>query len=310
MTSRRAKILVPVGLLAAAAGALAWQYWKASERRAEEIRRIISDVDRETGKDRPDTSELGRLKLRIERVDDRASAPELALALAKIEFARGRFSMAWEALAPLATAGDAALDELRFGARILLVLHAQTGDRTLAVQCRTLASRAHDISGVVPDLFVAWQAAHRIGDSAAAEEIVRRLKSDHEGSKEAKLVELIESPPEDPTGETMRSAIAEVESAFAREPVELGLVRAVVQMKRGEILAARETLERLASRAPAVLDVRHLSAIACHLVAGSPDLPEAERRRARAERDAHLDYCIRHGQDDPRREQWLGLLRG
>lgn len=300
-------VLITVGLLVLAAGALVVQRLRQGAERSAEIAQLLDDVATEVKKDSPDGSELSRLKLRIEKLPEHATDRALILALTRIEIARGRDNAGWELIAPYAAVGDASLAELRIGADLLLRLHARSGDRTQARRARELARRAYALSHDPGDLLVAWQAAHRIAATADAQETFELLRTEHKDSREERLCDLIESPPPD---DQFGARVHELEAEFKDEPIELGLARAVLLLKQGDQVAARTLLDELASRASALLDVRHLCAIAYHMAAASPDLPEAERQSARTRRDAHLHFCLEHGPDDPRRAQWQQLLGG
>lgn len=297
MRRARTGVWVTIGLLVLAAAALVVQRLRRDAARAAEVAQLIEDVDTEVQKDKPDGSELGRLKLRLEKLPERATDRRLTLAMARIERARGRDNAAWELMAAHAAVGDASLAELRLGADLLLRLHARNGDRAQARQARDLALRAYGQSHQPEDLLLAALAAHRTGSAEEEAESSAQLHSQHADSKEARLCDLISKPPD----AKFAAEVQALQAAFGEEPIELGVAAGIMLLQQEDPIGARAQLDQVASRAPALLDVRYWSGIACQAVAASTQLSDEERQRAVVQRDAHLHYCLEHGIDEARR---------
>lgn len=297
MRRARTGVWIAIGLLVLAVAALVVQRLRQDAARSAEIAQLLQDVDAEVQKDKPDGSELGRLKLRLEKLPEHATDRALTLALARIERARGRDNDAWQLVATQAAVGDASLPELRLGADLLLRLHARSGERPKARQARDLALRAYAQSNQPEDLLLAALAAHRIGSSDEEAESSAQLHSQHGDSKEARLCDLISKPPD----AQFANEVQALQGAFRDEPIELGVAAGILLLQREDPVGARLQLDQVASQAPALLDVRYWSGIACQAVAASPQLSDDERQRAVVQRDAHLHYCLEHGIDEDRR---------
>ena len=306
-------ILISIVVLLLLAGGLALQQVRARSARQAVATQLLADVAAEVGKPSPDKDELGRLKVRLDKLPEHASDADLVRATASIEAARGRDDVAWQLLAAQATMGGAGLADLRLGAQLLLRLHAIRGERELAQQARGLAQRAYRFSHDPGDLLLAWQAAHRIAAVDDETETATLLQTNHPDSREARLCQLIAQADESEAGRARtESMLRQLETEFAEEPIELGLVRAwVLLVNQGDKRGARNLLASLAVRGQALIDVRHLSAVANHMVAAAADeFTESERREAVRQRDADLHYCLEHAPDDRRSKSWRDLLGG
>lgn len=297
-------LLIVGALLLLAGGGFAWQQLQQRRAAAEQRRQLLADVDQALQQEAPDASELAALKLALERLPDHQSDRAAVLARARIERARQRDQVAWEVLAP-STGVDAGAAELRLGAELLLRLHARSGQREQARQARDLARRAYALSHDAADLLLQWQAEHRTGAAAEEEATQKQLLADHANSKEARLCAALQLE----GLEALAGEVRELMLEFVEPPVELGMARAVVLIREGDLAGAGDLLERLADQASALVDVRHLGAVQCHAVAADQQQPLEVRHRALERRNAHLNFCLEHAAaDDPRRQQWQDML--
>ncbi|MBK8100650.1 MAG: hypothetical protein IPK26_26475 [Planctomycetes bacterium] len=299
-----ARVLVFIVVLLLAAGTAVW--WRSQAARQQVVDQILADVATATADAPADASALSQLMTRIQQIEGHETDRGLCLALAQIEWARGRLDRALMAIRSWADGVDPTADELLLAARIQLARHASGSigaDAPDAVlrQALAFAEAAHGRRADASVLLLAWLAAFRLGDPAALQRLGDALAA--LGGKEAKLVAAAKAF----TLEGPLEPLDELRVEFAEPPLELDLMRAQVLLQRGAIDDAITVLERLVAGGPAIVLVRHVGAVAWH--ARAMAATGAARTEALRQRDAHLAWLQKHAAgDDARRPLWQQLL--
>lgn len=303
----RPALLLSILVLVAAGAAYGFTLFRRSAAAAQARQQLIADVVEATSQQPVDGDELSRLVLRIQEVPGHAADRQLALALARIESARGRLDRAFGHIEGFVTGPDATLEELRFAANLQLLRHG-IGTRNgpeLLRQARGFAVAAAELSHDADDLLLAWTAAVRQADGAAVESFAEQILKDHPGSLAAQLVQASKAF----TPEAPPPGLDELAQQFAEPPAELQVMRATVLVQQQRPAEALALLRPALRNAAALVEVRNLMAVALHLQAQREDDPE--RRRAQlVDRDQHLDWLLANAPAaDTRRALWLELQK-
>ncbi len=297
-------LLVAGALLLGAIGYFVFTKIQAASEAAKAEAQLLADVDSALAREPVDGSELSSLVTRIQRLPEHERDRRFALALARIDRARGRLQPAWDRLRPFASAGDANGAELREGAILSLRLHAHSGDRDAGRRAQAMAEQAYAATQEPALLLVAWQAAQRIHAEADRARIADLLVAQHGNTREARMVEALRQ-----LDRRSERELAGLAGEFDEEPVELGLGRAALLLQGGQVGDAVDLLEKLCLRAPALVDLRHFAAVASLELARQEGIRAELRDSHLARGRAHLEWLLRSAPaDDPRRGDWQRLL--
>lgn len=277
-----------------------------ASRRATEREQLFAELDRLLVAGDRNAERLSPLVARLRDLDP--ADRRVALLLARVDHLRGRHDAAAERLAGLVDSGGAAA-ELRLCAAVWLARQL-TGGRDASERAEMLRQAlrfADDAArdGDAPDdLFLAWTAALRLGDTAAVQERATALQQRHADSLQARTVARIDSSAD------LQQPLAPVESLVAEwavAPVELRLMQAVLLLSTQAVDRAVAILDPLLAEAPNLLEVRNFAATAHHL-AGLVQPAGAERDRHLSLRDEQIRWLDANADSsDARRPTWLSM---
>lgn len=300
-----ARILVFVVVLAVGAAGVVW--WRAHAARQQVVEQVLADVAAAAGDEPADGSTLSQLMTRIQQLEGHETDRRLCLAMARIEWVRGRLDRALAAIRSWADGVDPTVDELRLAARIQLARHAagsvgtESPDAVLR-QGLAFAEAAHARQPDPATLLLAWTGAFRLGDQAALQRLGDAMAAAGDGAL-ARLVRAAGSFRIDDPIEPLDTLRAE----FAEPPLEIDLMRAQVLLQRGALADAIPVIERLVAAGPAIVLVRHVAAVGWH--ARAMAATGKARTDALLQRDAHLNWLQKNASgDDARRTLWQQLL--
>jgi hypothetical protein len=305
------RLLVVAGVLVVGlVGTWLTQVWLAANAAAGERSKLLAAIDAEVGKPAPDAGELSRLTAALHKQPDHETARELVVAAARIELARDHADRAWRLVAPFAGAPGASASDRLFGAQVLLRCHEGGGsdrneESAWLRQALALAQGAQAELDLPEAALCAWQAAARLGDSAAAEAMAAALRDRHGGSLEARVVALAGSfDPAAPRGD-LDALVAEMAPPLP----ELSAMQVLASLQQGEMAAAVASAEATLARAPGVLVVRLAACVVFHACVAGHAADAAHRAPWVARRDVQLDWLLdRAPAEDPRRQAW-GSMR-
>lgn len=301
-------MLAPLALALLAAIFFAFQWLDRVSAAAAERELLFADIEREAQKQPVDGDELSRLAVRLQKLPNADQAADVALAMARLEHARGRVDRAAELLAPLANRPGASPAEQRLAAAVWLRQHELGApDRARAIallqQALAFAERAYADGQRSEDLLHAWLAALRLGDTDRAGQLATQLLEGHHNTPGANLVQLVRTA----TLTTPRQDIDRVREQFPIPPAEVDVLLVTVLLQAGELDAAVKVLEPLLLRAPGVVEVRRTAALAFHVcVLGNPE--GSARQPWVQRRDAQLDWLALHAApEDSGRAGWAAM---
>lgn len=302
----RPAVFVPLLLVVLAAGGFAWRVI-ATRSAAEAARQqLVRDVEQEVQKRPLDQDELSRLVARLQKCEGHDADRDLVGALARIELARGRVDRAVELFAPIGGRPGAGPGEQRLWAKLLLRQNeAGMADRTAAAgalqQAQVAAEAAYADGHDAADLSVAWLAAARLPDDAAAGRLGELLLADHASSPSARLVQATRGFSLD----TPRRDLETLRDEFADPPPEIEAMLTLVVLQKGDVAGAVALVEPLLARAAGLLAVRQAAALVFHACAAGCAEGSADRASWAKRRDVQLDFLMsRAPAEDPRRAQW------
>lgn len=308
MNPRTRSLALLAAIVVAIVGFFAVGSLRERARVAEARQQDLAAVDRLVAAGGRDAAEISALVARLSKLlpDDRAAA----LALARIEWLRGRAESAANYLEPLMFAG-AEPQELRLAVRVWSTRMLRGGrdasERAGWLQDALRFADALPADAVdAGDVFAAWQAALRLGNVAAAEARAAVLQERFAGSLEQRTVARIA------TSADLEQPIGPVEqllSEWTEPPVELALMHAVLLLQSGAVDRGTAAIDALLAQAPNLVEVRNFAATAHHmaglLVAAGP-----ERDRHLTLRDAQVRWLDANADaGDARRPQWLAMLQ-
>ena len=306
MTGRRSLGLV-IGLLLMAAAAGVFWLRQQQQEAAETVRRTLEQVEGELARTPLDRSALGDVLRRLRELPDADQLRLVTRARARIRLAQDRLVEAWELLGPLAQAVEPDPEDLWLGARILTRRNALNGDRGDARLAQGLAERHYQLTGEPASLLLAWQAAHRAGDTAEERRLASQLVDRAPGTLQAELVtSWYVFLDEDGHERITMSDLRDMEISFGQSPggevpLELEILLAVGLLRTEEEQDLREAVDRLSFLLPnyqAVVDLRDYAAVADQV------------RGDVGSRNNHLDWLLENApQDHPRRALWQQLRR-
>ena len=303
MTHRRALGLLIALLLVVAAAGVFWLQQQRQEA-AETVRRTLEQVDGELARTPLDRSALGDLLRRLLELPDAGRLPTVTRARARIRLAQEQLVEAWDLMGPLAQALEPDPVDLLLGARILTRRNAMNGDRGDARRAQGLAERHCELTGEPASLLLAWQVAHRAGDTSEEQRLAGQLVDQAPGSLEAELVSgwygfLAQGGAQRVTMSDLRDLEIRFGGSPGGEvPLELEILLAVGLLQTEEEEDLGEAVDRISfllRNYQAVVDLRHYAAVADYA------------RGEVGSRNAHLDWLLQNAPQDPRRPQWQQL---
>jgi hypothetical protein len=302
--------LLPLACILLALGVVAVGvlWWQRSAARREAIDQLLGEVATATAGTEPDGSALSALVARIQQQPEHGDDRSLQVAMARIEFARGRLDRAMELLRPWAAGVEPTADELLLAARVQLARFAvgsvgsELPDSVLR-QAQDFAESAHAQGQGEAALLLAWLAAYRRGDSAEIARLGQALAA-HPDSPEAEFVRAASEFNVDGQLEPLDA----LRRRMPAPPLELDLMRVQIMLRVGALTEAMGEVERLLQAGAAMHLVRHVAAVAWHGQAMAQE--GAPREQSLRQRDAHLAWLQSHMPlDDSRRELWQQLLQ-
>lgn len=267
---------------------------------------VLAEVDRALAAPDPGAQDWSHLVAQLEQLA--GEGERVAVAKARIELVRGRPERAAEHLRTVLQ-GSVALPVLRLAREIwrrrLATVGKNPSDRAaVAREAQGYAERAAAEGKTADDEFLAWQAAVRAGDSAAAKVHAEALRAFPE-SLPARTVAWIEAAEQgqQPAGD-LDALLAE----WPQPPVELELWRAIRALVQQDYRAAVREASALSEAAPQLVDVRNWAAAAYQALALSLPPVDPDRVQHLRVRDAHLDWLDKYAPTaDPRRVRWLEM---
>ena len=315
MKVAKSSLFVVIALVVAVVGFFIYLQIEEAAEVARQRDKLLADIDATVSLGDASADDLGRLRVRLGEFD--ASTREIALALARLDVAQGRYGRATERLQPLMLGVQdpvmlrtAALAWLSFP---LLGGRDGTERRGLWQQAMDYAQAAYASSANPSDLFLAWQAAARSSDGASMQSIGQQLLAGHPETLEARTVN--QASASDLSGQGLVDTVDNLVGEWAEAPLELRLAaaqaRVVGAMKaeaiedaQDQLLEAVASLDALVQEAANWVEVRHWAATAHHL-AGLAESAGAERDRHLQVRDRHLEWLATNASsEDPRLPSW------
>lgn len=296
MSQRSPSYVVPVSavgaLLVLGGGWAAFAHFRGQAALAEARQAALLAVDAAVAVRPADLDELGRCMASLRKLPDADTDRELRFAAARVELARDRAELAEELCVSLAAEPAATVAEQRLAARILLRRHeADLGDAAAGV-LRTVqqySERAHAEDRRPGDLFRAWLAAMRAEQFEVGKRLADELQQQHPDSAEWRFVDVAR-------GGARALGVAGVEACrdgLDDLPAEYSAMLAGAQLEAGLLPAAVATADAGLARAPGLVVVRRIAAVAYHsCVLGSPS-GGADRGDWVRRRDAQLDWLER-----------------
>ena len=311
MSHRLRPLLFAVLLIVAAGGVFGWQWWSTRSAASAARNQLFADVETALAAGDRDSSELSRLVSKLRDLDP--GDPAVRLALARIALLRKRYERAVELLERL-TFGGGDLQEQRTAAAAWLGWHASAARdraalRSMLQDALSFADAAASRGDSAADHFVGWQIALRLGDAAAQQRYAEALRQRHPESLEARTVSRLQ------TSGDLQQPLAPVVGLcqeWGEPPVELALMRGVLELQYGLTTDAPADLERAVARldgllqqAPNLVEVRHWAATG-HFVLARKTPPGGEHDRHVALQNEQIDWLLANADtEDPRRVTWL-----
>ena len=305
MSQRSSSFVVPLSavgaLLVLGGGWAAFAHFRGQAALAEARQAALLAVDAAVAVRPADLDELGRCMASLRRLPDADTDRELRFAAARVELARDRAEIAEELCVSLAAEPAATVADQRLAARVLLRRHeADLGDAAAGAlrTAQQYSERAHAAERLPGDLFRAWLAAMRAEQFEVGKQFADQLQQLHPDSAEWRFVEVAR-------GGARALGVAGVEGCrdgLDDLPAEHGAMLAGAQLEAGLLPAAVASADAGLARAPGLVVVRRIAAVAYHTCvlgspAGSDDRADWVRRR-----DAQLDWLVRQtGLDDTQR---------
>lgn len=305
MSQRSPSYVVPLSALGAllllGGGWAAFAHFRDRAASAEARSAALQAIDAATGKRPADFDELGRCMAALRKLPEADTDRTLLLAAARVELARDRAEVAEQLAATLAAEPGATVAEQRLVARILLRRHeADLGEGAAGAlrQAQQYSERAHAADHLPGDLFRAWLAAMRAEHFEDGKRFAVDLQQEHPDSAEWRFVNAA-------NGGARQLGVAGIEACregLEDVPGEHLAMLANAQLDAGLLPAAVLSADAGLARAPGLVAVRRVAAVAYHAcvlgsAAGAPDRADWVRRR-----DAQLDWLERRpGLDDAQR---------
>lgn len=312
MPQRSSSFVVPLAavgaLLVLGGGWAAFAHFREQAALAEARQAALSAVDAAVAVRPPDLDQLGRCMAALRKLPDVDTDRELRLAAARVELARDRAEIAEDLCGSLAAEPVATVAEQRLAARILLRRHeADLGDAAAGAlrAARQYSERAYAADRRPSDLFRAWLAAMRAEQFEDGKRFAEQLQQQHPDSAESRFVDVAR-------GGARASGVDGVEACRAGLddlPGEHGAMLANAQLEVGQLPQAVATADLALARAPGLVVVRRIAAVAYHTcVLGSPT-DSADRADWVRRRDAQLDWLERQPQLDDSQRTKLREMR-
>lgn len=305
MSQRSPSFVVPLSavgaLLVLSGGWAAFAYFRGQAAQAEARHAALLAVDAAVAVRPADLDELGRCMAALRKLPEVDTDRELRLAAARIELARDRAEIAEGLCGSLAAEPAATVVEQRLAARILLRRHeADLGDDAVGAlrTAQQFSERAYAADRLPGDLFRAWLAAMRAEQFEDGKRFAEQLQQQHPDSAEWRFVDVAR-------GGSRTSGVAGVEACrdgLDDLPGEHGAMLAGAQLEAGQVPVAVASADLALSRAPGLVVVRRIAAVAYHTcVLGSP-ADSVDRADWVRRRDVQLDWLERQPRvDDPQR---------
>ncbi len=308
MNSRTRSLCLLLAIVVALVGVYGYRAWSEHAVSAAEREQLFQRVEAVFAKGDAQAPEISSLVAGLHKLDN--GSPQVAMALGQIELLRGRYEIAAKYLEPLVVVGGSPA-ELRLAARTWLGWQLVGGRdhnerQSLLRQALRYAEGAIAAEGEVGDVFLAWQAAVRLGEMAMAQQQAEMLRQRFAGSREERTVARIDSSADlgQPLG-PVEALLAE----WAEPPIELRLMHAVLLLQNGAVDRATKLIDALLAEAPNLVEVRNFAATAHHM-AGLLVSAGPERDRHLSLRDAQIHWLDANADPgDPRRSQWLAMLQ-
>jgi hypothetical protein len=301
--------LAPIALAVLALGYYGYTLWERAGQAAAQREQLLQDVETAAAAVPVDSDELTRLMQRLQKLPDAATARDLQLAAARVEFARGRADRAAALLSPLVEVPGASPAEQRFAAQVWRrKFELGAPDRPAATallrQQHAFASAAYGEGNDPGDLFLAWLAAFRLPDPELAAPLAQRLAADHASSPEARFPALVAAASLDmPAAE-----LENLRGQFAAPPAEIDAMLALLALQRGDLTTALGHVEPLLQRCPGVVEVRRAAAFVLHACALGSPAGSGDRAAWLQRRDLQLDWLFAQAPpDDGGRAAWASL---
>lgn len=232
---------------------------------------------------------------------------EALLLLARLETARRRFDRALGYLQPMLDEDDEVVQRTAAHASFHLQ-HSGALDsgaqRQMLLQALGHGERAAQSGDQSADWFLCWEAATRLGDSAAADRALAALQR-HADSIEARTASLLAPLRQEGAAMPSLDAVTALVAEWRDPPIELELVQAALFLEAQQLDRALASAASMLQTAPNQFEVRQLAATVHH-VAVQVEQPGPERDRHVAMRDAQIQWLDATAPaDDTRRPLWL-----
>lgn len=312
MSPRSHSFVVPLSvvgaLLVLGGGWAAFAHFRGQAALAEARQAALQAVDAAVAVRPADLDELGRCMASLRKLPDADTDRELRCAAARVELARDRAEIAEELCGSLAAEPAATVAEQRLAARILLRRHeADLGDAAAGALRTALqySERAYAADRLPGDLFRAWLAAMRAEQFEDGKRFAEQLQQQHQDSAEWRFVDVA-------NGGARASGVVRVEACrdgLSDLPGEHGAMLAGAQLEVGQLPLAVASADLALARAPGLVVVRRIAAVAYHTcVLGSP-ADGADRADWVRRRDVQLDWLERQPRVDDLQRAKLREMR-